>query len=243
MGARAIWKAELHLGDETVPVKLYSAVQDRNIHFKLLHEPDQVPLQQRRVNPLTDETVPYEATRRAYEAERDLFVVLDEDELASAEPPPSRAITVTRFVDPALINHQWYERPYYLGPDGHEDDYFALAAALAKQNKEGVARWTMRNKGYVGALRAEGPYLMLIALRSADEIIPAAELEPPSGRQLAKEELKHRPAAAGPPACLPRPWRRGTCRSPARRAAAHPWAAAGAGPSRRTLAPGRRATT
>lgn len=190
MGARAIWKAELHLGDETVPVKLYSAVQDRNIHFKLLHEPDQVPLQQRRVNPLTDETVPYEETRLAFEAERDLFVVLDEEELASAEPPPSRAITVTRFVDPVLINHQWFERPYYLGPDGHEGDYFALAAALAKQNKEGVARWTMRNKGYVGALRAEGPYLMLISLRSADEIIPASELEPPSGRQLAKEELK-----------------------------------------------------
>lgn len=190
MGARAIWKAELHLGDETVPVKLYSAVQDRNIHFKLLHEVDEVPLQQRRVNPLTDETVPYEATRRALEAQRDLFVVLDEDELASAEPEPSRAITVTRFVDPSLINHQWYERPYYLGPDGHEDDYFALAEALAGQNKEGVARWTMRGKGYVGALRAEGAYLMLIALRSADEIIPAAELEPPSGRALAKEELK-----------------------------------------------------
>lgn len=190
MGARAIWKAELHLGEETVPVKLYSAAQDRNIHFKLLHEVDHVPIQQRRVNPLTDETVPYEATRRAYEVQRDLFVVLDEGELASAQPEPSRAITVTRFVDPSLINHQWYERPYYLGPDGHEEDYFALAEALATQGKEGVARWTMRGKGYVGALRAEGPYLMLIALRSADEIIPAAELEPPSGRALAKEELK-----------------------------------------------------
>lgn len=190
MGARAIWKAELHLGDIKVPVKLYSAVESRNIHFKLLHEVDLVPLQQRRVNPLTDETVPYEETRRGYEAQRDLFVVLEEDELASAQPEPSREINVTRFVDPALINHQWYERPYYLGPDGHEADYFALAEALARQNKEGVARWVMRNKGYVGALRAEGDYLMLIALRSADEIIPASELEPPSGRQLAKQELE-----------------------------------------------------
>lgn len=190
MGARAIWKAELDLGDEKLPVKLYSAVQDRNVHFKLLHEADLVPLKQRRVNPLTDETVPYEAIRRGYEAERDLFVVLDEEDLSAAEPKPSRAITVTRFVAPSLINHQWDERPYYLGPDGHEGDYFALAEALAKQNQEGIARWVMRNKAYVGALRAEGDYLMLIALRWADEIIPASELEPPSGRPLAQQELE-----------------------------------------------------
>jgi DNA end-binding protein Ku len=54
---------------------------------------------------------------------------------------------------------------------------------------EGVARWTMRNKEYVGALRAEGDYLMLITLRRAGEVVPASALPAPTGRELDQREI------------------------------------------------------
>jgi DNA end-binding protein Ku len=76
-----------------------------------------------------------------------------------------------------------------LAPDGDEKAYFALAEALQKKNREGIAHWVMRNKAYVGALRAEGDYLMLITLRNAEEVISARDLPQPAGRAPTQKEL------------------------------------------------------
>src|SRR6185295_7837564 len=68
-------------------------------------------------------------------------------------------------------------------------NYFALVDALANRNREGVAQWVMRNKTYVGALRAEGDYLMLVTLRNAEEVISAKDLPKPAGRAPTQKEL------------------------------------------------------
>lgn len=187
--ARAIWKGVIRFGGTELPVKLYSAVQDRAVHFRLLHAPDNVPVQQRMINPVTGEVVPSERIRRGFEAEPGTFVLLDDDELKALEPEPSRDINITRFVEPAAINHQWYDRPYYLGPDGDTATYAAVAKALGKRNVEGVARWTMRNKSYLGALRPRGEHLILYTLRYAEEVVPLDTLELPAGRDLDKREI------------------------------------------------------
>lgn len=188
--ARAIWKAALAFGDVKLPVKMYSAVEDRTVHFNLLHDQDMVRLQQRMVNSETGKVVEAGDRRKGYEIERGVFVLLDDDELRPFEPEPSRDIEILQFVDDGAIHHQWYDRPYYLGPDENDSDYFAFAAALEPLEKEGVARWTMRKQEYVGSLRAEEGYLMLMTLRHAGEVIEASDLTPPSGRALDKKEMK-----------------------------------------------------
>ncbi|MDX1647421.1 MAG: Ku protein [Longimicrobiales bacterium] len=189
MPARAIWKGILHLDGITVPVKLYSAVEDRKVRFRLLHEPDGVPLRRVTVHPETDEAVPYEEIHKGYETDDGKMVVLDDEDLEALEPEPSRDIEITRFVDPSLLDHRWYDRPYYLGPDGPSDPYFALARALGEEGKEGVARWVMRKKEYTGALRLERGYPMLITLRSAEEVLEAPELDSSPKAGLSENEL------------------------------------------------------
>jgi DNA end-binding protein Ku len=189
MGARAIWKANITFGAVDVPVKLYSAVQDRAVHFRLLDAKRHEPVKQHMVDPDTGNVVAPADIRRAYPTDDGDLVILDEEELAEATPEPSREITIRRFVAPEKITHQWYDRPYFLGPDEDVDAYFALAAALAKRGVEGVAHWTMRGKEYVGALRAEGDYLMLITLRHAGEVVPASALPAPTGRALDEREI------------------------------------------------------
>lgn len=188
--ARAIWKGVIRFGDVEVPVKLYSAVQDRTVHFRLLHEETLNPVKQRMVDPVTGKDVPYEEVRRGFELEDGVFVVLDDEELAELEPEKSRDIEVTRFLNPEVITHEWYDRPYHLGPDGNTEDYYALTEALEKQGKEGLAHWSMRNKEYSGALRAVDGHLMLITLRHAGEVVPASALERPGGRAPDPRELK-----------------------------------------------------
>lgn len=189
MAARAIWKGVIRFADVEVPVKLYSAVQDRGVHFRLLHAKDLQPVKQQMVDPDSGDVIESGDVRRAFQTEAGDLVMLDDEELQGLEPEPSRDITITRFLDPAVISHQWYDRPYYLGPDGDDDAYFTLVEALRRQDREGVARWVMRKKEYVGALRVEGDHLMLMTLRHAGEVVPASALEAPGGRALDKREV------------------------------------------------------
>ncbi len=189
MAARAIWKGVIVIGRQKLPVKLYSAVQDRTIHFRLLHRTDQAPVKQKLVDADSGREVGEGAVRKAFPVTRNQLVALDDKELEDLEPEPSRDIEISRFVDPQDIDHRWYERAYFIGPDSDSGDYFAIAEALTRKKKEGVAHWVMRGKSYLGALRPEGPYLMLITLRYADEIVDASSLEAPGGRGLDKREM------------------------------------------------------
>ena len=189
MAARAIWKGVVRFDGTAVPVKLYSAIEDRGVHFRLLHESDRVPLRQKMVDPETGEGVAGEDVRRGFTTEDGTVVVLEGEELDALEPEPSRDIEVTRCVPMGAIDHPWYDRPYWLGPDGDDRAYFALADALRAEDREAVVRWTMRKKEYQGAIRPRGEHLILLTLRHAEEVVPAAALEPPGGRALDEREL------------------------------------------------------
>ena len=91
MTARAMWKAELDLGGTSIPVRLFAAVQDTKIHFRLLHAADETPVKQEMVDPERNEPVPPEQVRRAVEVDRGVYVVLTDEERAALEPKPSRA--------------------------------------------------------------------------------------------------------------------------------------------------------
>lgn len=190
MVARAMWKAVVHVGKLRVPVKLYAAIEDRSVHFRLLHRKDNAPVKQGLVNPETEEIVEYQAAARAFMTPEGELVMLKEAELAAVEPPASHDIHVVEFLPPQAIDHRWYLRPYYLGPDeGGTAQYFALAEALARSGREGLARWVMRKKAYVGALRLHAGYPMLIALRHAEEVVALEDLQAPAGPELDKKEL------------------------------------------------------
>lgn len=184
-----MWKGVLCIGDQRVPVKLYSAIQDHDIHFRLLHAKDMAPVTQALVDPNTDKVVPFDQTQRGYPTPGGDMVVLHADELASLEPQESRDVALTRFVPLGAIDPQWYDRPYFLGPDESDEAYAALTAALQRKGVEGVARWVMRKKAYVGALRARAGHLMLVSLRHSGDVVPIDSLELPDGPALDSKEL------------------------------------------------------
>ena len=190
MAARSIWKGNLKLGSTTVPAKLYSAVTDRTIRFHILDDRRLHRVKQHMVNPESGEEVPKEEIQKGYEIEPGRFVIISNEDLEALEPKPSRDIEITEFVPAEKITQQWYERPYYLAPDGNETDYFAVAEALNKRGLEGIAHWVMRNKQYVGALRAENGYLYLFTLRNAEEVVSADDLPKPAGRAPTQKELE-----------------------------------------------------
>jgi DNA end-binding protein Ku len=142
------------------------------------------------VNPATGKEVRSDEIRKGFEIEADTFVILDDADLEKIQPEVSTSIEVPHFLPEGRIGHQYYDRPYYLGPDGDVKAYFALAEALARKEREGLARWVMRKKHYVGALRSRDGYLLLITLRNADEVLSARDLPAPPGKPPDEREIK-----------------------------------------------------
>ena len=189
MAARAIWKGELKIDSTKVPVKLYAALKDQTVRFHILDERTKTRVKQHMINPESGEEVATEEIQKGFEVEPGTFVLLDEKELESVEPKAGREIEIKHFIPPAAIAPEFYDRPYYVGPDGDQAAYFALAEALRKKDREGVAHWVMRKQPYVGALRAVDDHLMLFTLRSPEEVLSAKELPRPAGRAPDKKEL------------------------------------------------------
>lgn len=189
MTARAIWKGIIRLGDVDVPVKLYGAVEEKTVHFRLLHAADNTPVKQEMVHPETGDVVPAEAIRHGYETEDGRMVILTDEELQSLEPEPSRQIDIISFLPAAAVDHRWYERPYFLGPDEDRESFAALAAALDGTGTEGLARWVMRNKEYFGVLRLQAGHPVLITLRHTEEVVQLAALNIPAGREIDQREF------------------------------------------------------
>lgn len=189
MAARAIWKGELKVGSTKLPVKLFSAVEDKSVRFHVLDE-KKARVKQRMVEPESGEEIPAEEIRKGYEIEPGRFVILEEADLESLVPKASRDIEVSEFISIEKIPQQFYERAYFLAPDGDQDDYFAMSQALENQKCEGIAHWVMRNKAYTGALGSQDGYLVLSTLRNAGEVVAADELPKPSGRSPTKKELE-----------------------------------------------------
>ena len=189
MAARAIWKGELKLGTNKVPVKLYSAVQDQTVHFHVLDDRAKKRVKQHMVDPDSGEEVPNEEIQKGYEIEPGRYVILTEEDLEKLEPPPSRDIEIAEFFPENTVSQQWYERPYYVGPDGDTKGYFALVEALKNKEREAIAHWVMRKKYYAGVLRSVDDYLILFTMRDAKEVILADELTKPAGAAPTQKEL------------------------------------------------------
>jgi DNA end-binding protein Ku len=171
--ARAIWSGSISFGLLNVPVKLYSAVSKQTVRFRELREGDSSRVKHKRVAESDGKEVPYEKIVKG-----DQYVVLTKDELSELEPQRSRAIEIQDFVDLDDIDPIYFEQPYYLGPDkGAERAYGLLVQAMKDARKVAVARFVLRNKEHLAAIRPMEDVLTLTTMRFHDEVTSPKDLD------------------------------------------------------------------
>jgi len=176
--ARAIWTGSISFGLLNVPVKLYSAVSSRSISFRELREEDNSRIRHKKVAEADGAEVPYEKIVKGYEVAPEQYVVLGKAEFEDLAPKRTKAIQIEDFVDLDEIDPIYFDRPYYLGPQlGAERAYALLVEAMAAQRKVAIARFVMRNRESLAAIRATGNVLTLATMRFADEVVPPEQLE------------------------------------------------------------------
>lgn len=188
MAGRAMWRAAVEFGQVRVLVKMYAAVREQRVQFHLLHDKDKVRLQQQWVCELENKPVDREEVVRGAQVDDEKYVVLESDDLKGLEPETSRSIEVTAFVKADEIDARYCDHPYYLGPDGQDEHYAALAKVLHDSGMGGLCQWTVRKRSYTGLLRCTGGPLELVTLRTAAEVRAVKELSLPEAKVSPREQ-------------------------------------------------------
>ena len=176
---RSVWKGALNFGLVNVPVGLYSATQDKTIHFNQFEEGTSDRIRYKKVNERTGQEVPAGRIVKGYDLGGGEYVLLTDEELESAEPTKSHLIEITDFVDLDQIDPIFYRATYYLAPEGEAADkaYALLREVMRKANKVAIGTVVMRNKEYTVAIRPDDEVLKLETMYFADEIrSPSREL-------------------------------------------------------------------
>jgi DNA end-binding protein Ku len=180
--ARAIWSGSISFGLLNVPVKLYSAVSKKSVSFRELRESDGSRIRHKRVAEADGEEVDYNEIVKGYEVSPEQYVVITRDELEELDPKKTRAIEIQDFVDLDEIDPIYFDHPYYLGPDkGAEKAYALLVKAMEDAHKVAVARFVLRNRESLAAIRPMNGVLTMATMRFADEVVSPDELAEVSG--------------------------------------------------------------
>ena len=168
---RSIWNGVISFGMVSIPVKLYTATQSKDISFHLLHKECNTRLQQLRWCPTHERAVEWSEVVRGYEYARDEHVILTEEDFEKLPLPSKQTVELSAFVKAEEIDPVYYEKSYYLEPDAKGIKPFALLmTALREKGLTGIAKIAVRNKEQLCALRTMDGTLILETLFYPDEI-------------------------------------------------------------------------
>lgn len=177
---RALWKGYITFGLVNIPVSLVNAEISTASHLHMLDKRNQARVHYQIINNETDEVVPRDEIVKAFEYEKDNYVVLSEEELKQVAIEATQTIDIVNFVDKDAIGYTYFVKPYFLMPEKKgEKGYVLLREALRHANKVGIAKVVIRTRQHIAALLPMEDALLLEILRYSDEIHSVEEFNFP----------------------------------------------------------------
>ena len=179
---RAIWSGSISFGLVNIPIKLYNAVSRKTVHFNQIDSRTGSRIKYQKVSAADGTEVPNEVIVRGYELSSGEYVTVEDDELAALDPEANRTIDIEEFVDLADIDPVFYDAAYYVAPDKATlKPYRLLQEAMEQSGKVGIARFVMRSKQYLCAVRPKDGMLVLSTMVYADEVNEAEDISEIAG--------------------------------------------------------------
>src|SRR5690625_408292 len=182
-----MWKGTISFGLVNIPVKMHAATENKDIRLRQLHKECKTPIKYQKVCPACEREVENEEIVKAYEYEKNKFVMLDEEDLKALQKEQSdKAVEIMDFVELEQIDPIYFEKSYYLSPnEGGSKAYGLLRTALEDTGKIGVAKMMIRSKEQLAVIRVYENTLVVETVHYPDEVrhvddvpnVPDAEVE------------------------------------------------------------------
>jgi DNA end-binding protein Ku len=168
---RPLWKGAITFGLISIPVRLFSAVQEKSLKFHLLHEPDGGRIKYQRVCAKCGQEVAWDDIIKGYEYSKDHYVTFSDEELEALDVDSIRAIDVVSFVPLTDIDPIYFNKTYYVAPEASGlKAYRLLAEALEAEGQVGVAKIALRDKEHLATIRLKDGVFVLETMHWPDEI-------------------------------------------------------------------------
>jgi DNA end-binding protein Ku len=167
-----MWKGSISFGLVNIPVKMFAATEDRDIHFKYIHKKCKTPVKNERVCPTCNEKITPDDIVRGYEYEPGHFVIIEDQDIDAIKPASAKTVEILDFVNLKEIDPIYFEKSYYLSPQetGGSKAYNLLRKAMDDTGRIGVARITIRDKQSLAILRVVSNILVLETIFFPDEV-------------------------------------------------------------------------
>jgi DNA end-binding protein Ku len=177
--ARSIWSGAISFGLVSVPVKMVTATESKELRFHFLHKKNgsYSPIGYDKVDKESGESVDPTDIVRGFEIDKGRYVELTDEDLDRLDIELTHSIDICDFVDLDEIDPIYFRKAYYLLPGaGAEKPYKLLVEALDETGKVGVAKVVIRNKQHLAALRTYNGALLLETMYYDDEVRKPEEL-------------------------------------------------------------------
>ncbi|MDA8346566.1 MAG: Ku protein [Thermaerobacter sp.] len=178
---RSIWQGTLSFGLVSIPVKLYSASEDRDPRMHYLHRDCNQPVRYKKVCSACGVDVPEEELALGHEYAPGQYVVVEKEELQSLGrgAAQDRRIEILQFPTSDELDAVYFLKPYFLEPQkGGHRAYQLLREALSEANRVALCRLSLRQRPRLATLR---PYhdgaLLLETMHAPDEVRDVEDLE------------------------------------------------------------------
>jgi DNA end-binding protein Ku len=172
-----MWSGAISFGLVNIPIKLFTAVNRKSVSFNQIDTRTGSRIQYRKVSAADGEEVPAEQIAKGYQLGSGEYVLIGDDELAALDPVASRSIDIEQFVDLDEIDPLYYDSAYYVAPDkAARKPYALLTRAMEEEGKVAIARFVMRSKQYLAALRPKDGVLVMSTMVYADELNDSSQL-------------------------------------------------------------------
>ena len=191
MAPRSTWKGHLKLSLVSCPVRLYNATtRSERVSFNLLHKDTHNRVQ---MTPHDPELGAVERSDlvKGYQYEKDQYVVFTDEDFDKIQIETNKAIVIEKFVDADDVDEIYYESPYYLAPDGAvaEETFRVVQHAMREKNKVALSRIVLSSRERLIALSARDRGLLVMTLRTADEVRDSAEFFADIGDEEPEQEM------------------------------------------------------
>jgi DNA end-binding protein Ku len=168
---RSLWKGAITFGLISIPVRLYSAVQEKSLKFHLLHDEDGGRIKYERTCAKCEKKVGWDDIVKGYEYSKDHYVTFEDQELEALDLDSIRAIDVVAFVPLTEIDPIYFNKTYYVAPEASGlKAYRLLAEALEAEGQVGVAKVALREKERLATVRLKDDIFVLETMYWPDEI-------------------------------------------------------------------------
>jgi len=184
---KSIWNGTLGFGLVNIPIKMYSASENRTIELDMLDSKDHSRIRYQRVNEKSGKEVEWKDIVKGFKIE-DKYVILEEEDFVQANAKKSKVVEIEAFVDETDVADMLFKKPYFLEPQKEGGKaYNLLRDALKKTKKLGLATFVMRQKENLSLIGVYKDVLVLHVIRFSDEIRNPSDIKISSSKATKKE--------------------------------------------------------